>query len=191
MSSSRRARAKRLKQILANILVGILGLVALMLIVGLFLPKEYHVERSIEIRAKPEAVFRDLTALRTWPEWTVWNQQMDPTVKFEFDSPDSGVGAGYRWNGAKLGDGRLKITKADPAKGIEYSLEFQRGQYGSAGSITYEPAGEGLRVTWVNEGSMGKNPIGRYMVMAMDSMLGPDMEGGLSRLKVRAEGGPR
>ena len=191
MSSSRRSRSRRLKRLLSNLAVTLLAVVAVLLLVGLFLPRNYHVERRIEIRARAETVYPDLARLRRWPEWTVWNQEMDPAVRFTFESPDTGVGAAYEWTGPKLGEGRLRLTKAEPSSGVWYELDFDRRKYLSNGSITFEGTNDVVRVTWLHEGSLGKNPVGRYVGLFMDKMLGADLEKGLARLKQRAEAAPK
>lgn len=191
MSSSRRAKSRRFKKILGNLLVVLLGVVALFLLVGLFLPRNYRVERSVVINARPEAIYADLNDLRRWPEWTVWNQQMDPTTKFVFDSPETGAGAAYHWTGEKLGNGSLKLTEANPTNGIGYDLEFDGGSLRAVGKITFYQgaANPGTEVTWINEGDLGKNPINRYIGLGMGSILGGQMEQGLAHLKSRAESG--
>lgn len=187
MSSSRRARSRHLKRVLGNVAVGILAVVALVLLVGLFLPRTYHLERSIEVQAGPEAIYPDLAGLRRWPEWTVWNRDMDPGLELTYGSPDTGAGAEYSWIGPKLGNGRLKLVKADPMKGIEYELSFENGSMQSEGAISMEKVAGMVRVTWSNHGNLGKNPVNRYFGLMMDRMVGPDFEKGLARLKARAE----
>ena len=188
MSSSRRSKSRRLKRIAANVFVAFLAVVTVLLLVGLFLPNHYRVERSLEMRAKPEAIYAQIAGLRNWPEWTVWNQEMDPAVRFDYDAQDTGMGAAYRWAGPKMGKGFLKITKAEPAKGVWYDLEFDDGAMKSSGSLTMEGSGETRRVVWVNEGDLGKNPVNRYVGLFMDRWVGADFERGLARLKARVEG---
>lgn len=188
MSNSRRARSRRLKRFLGNALVVLLALVALLLLIGLFLPRHYRVERSVEINAASEAVFADLSNLRHWPEWTVWNEKMDPTVQFTYGTPDSGEGATYQWTGQKVGRGSLKLTQANPTNGIAYDLNFENGKFLSNGGISLSPTASGVRVVWVNEGDLGKNPVNRYFGLFVESMLGGQFEQGLSQLKSRAEG---
>lgn len=188
MSSSRRSRSRRLKQMLANAFVAVLGVITLLLLVGLFLPHQYRVERRLEMRAKPEVIYPLLSGLRHWPEWTVWNREMDPGVEFTFGSPDQGLGAEYRWTGPKLGRGWLKITKAEPDKSVAYDLSFDEGMPVSTGSLTIVPEGDHVAVVWSNEGHLGKNPINRYFGLFMDRMVGPDFEKGLERLRAKAEG---
>lgn len=187
MSSSRRSRSRRWSQLLANVLVFLLAVVALLLLVGLFLPRRYGVERSVDIQAGRAAVYADLSQLRRWPEWTAWNQEMDPGVVFTFGTPDQGEGANYSWQGPKLGNGELKLVKADPATGIEYQLAFDHGSMVSEGSIRLAEEGGVTRVTWSHIGDVGKNPVNRYVGLMMNRMIGPDFEKGLSRLKARAE----
>lgn len=167
--------------------VGILATVALLLMIGLFLPRTYHVERSIDVQAGTGAIYPDLAGLRRWPEWTVWNRDMDPDVEMTYGSPDTGEGAEYSWRGPKLGNGQLKLVKANPATGIAYELSFDNGSMLSEGAISMEKAAGVVRVTWSNHGSLGKNPVNRYFGLMMDRIMGPDFEKGLQRLKMRAE----
>jgi len=187
MSSSRRARSRHLKRVLGNILIAILAVIALVLLVGLFLPRSYHLERTIDIQADTETIYPDLASLRRWPEWTAWNKGMDPAAEFKFGTPETGVGAEYSWSGPVLGQGRLKLTKTDPAKGIEYSLEFENGSMTSEGAITMEKVAGVIRVTWVDRGDLGRSPVNRYFGLLMDSLVGPNFEKGLQTLKSRAE----
>ncbi|MGE3311878.1 MAG: SRPBCC family protein [Limisphaerales bacterium] len=189
MSSSRRSRSRHIRRIVGNLIVALLALIALALLVGLFLPRTYHVARSIDVKAGTEAIYPDLAGLRRWPEWTVWNKDLDPGIEWTYGSPDTGIGAEYSWVGPKVGDGRLKLVKADPEKGIAYELSFQKDSMRSEGEISMEKVAGGVRVEWTNHGDLGKNPVNRYFGLLMDRMIGPDFEAGLRRLKERAERG--
>jgi hypothetical protein len=188
MSSSRRSKSRRWKRLFANLVVVALGVVALLLLVGLFLPRSYRLQRTVEIRAKPEVVYTQIATLREWPEWTVWNRERDPGVRFEFEGPDVGEGAAYRWTGATLGVGQLKLTRAETNRVVEYQLEFDGGKLTATGQLSIEPTEAGVKVIWVNEGDLGRNPVGRYFGLFMERLMGPDFEGSLSRLKGRVEG---
>ncbi len=175
---------------MANVVVVFLGIVALLLLVGLFLPRTYRVQRVVTIRTTPETLYGNLAGLRHWPEWTVWNQERDPSVRLEFGSPEVGAGASYRWTGDKLGRGQMALTRAEPGKGVWFDLEFEGGESKATGSLTFEAAGEGaLRLVWMIEGDLGRSPVGRYVGLFIDRMVGPDFEQGLERLRARLEGG--
>lgn len=168
-------------------MIAILSVIALVLLVGLFLPRNYNLERTIDIQADMETIYPDLVSLRRWPEWTAWNKEMDPAAEFKFGTPETGVGAEYTWSGPVLGQGRLKLTKAEPGKGIEYTLEFENGSMTSDGAITMEKVAGVVRVTWVDRGDLGRSPVNRYFGLLLDSMVGPNFEKGLQTLKSRAE----
>ena len=60
-----------MKKNLIRVLVAVLLLVALLFVVALALPSEYHVKRSVVINAKPEAIYPYLNNFKKWPEWVV------------------------------------------------------------------------------------------------------------------------
>jgi hypothetical protein len=175
-------------KILKNLVLCLLALIAIVLIIALFLPSRYHVERSIVIRAKPGAIFPWITDPKKWPEWTAWNKEKDPTLAFTYEGAEQGAGAISKWVGKKTGNGRMTFTDSNPETGTKYDLSFERGKYQSKGAITFEPEAENTMVTWVDDGELGANPIKRYFGLFMDRFIGPDFEEGLSRLKTKVEG---
>ena len=174
-------------KILKKILSIIVALVALLLVVSLFLPSKYHVERSLAMRAKPEAIIPFVVDLRLWPSWTAWNTERDPTLTFDYSGSRIGVGATSSWNGKQSGTGTMTITSADPRTGAKYDLNFEHGKYLSKGAITLEPAGDATKVVWTDDGDLGWSPIGRYFGLLMDKYMGPDFEAGLQKLKQKVE----
>lgn len=174
-------------KILKRLLLGILVLIALLAVVGLFLPDRYHVERAIIMNAPAEAVFARANTLKTWPEWTAWTKAKYPDMETKFSGPEAGVGSVYQWSGKSSGIGSLRITAVEPAKRVIYDLDFDNGKYLSVGSIILTPEGAGTKVTWVDEGALGSNPINRWFGLMMDSMMGPDFETGLKNLKELSE----
>ena len=171
------------------ILIALLIPVALVM-VSLFLPSRYHVERSVKMRAKPSAIFSQINTLKQWPEWTAWTLVKYPDMKVSFTGPEAGEGAVYSWEGKSSGQGTLKLTRSDPDKSIAYDLDFERGKYLSKGIIAIEPAGDSVKVSWSNEGDLGWNPVSRFFGLFMDKMMGPDFEEGLRNLQQRVETKP-
>ena len=169
----------------------ILVVVLVLIAVGasFLLPSRYHVERSVSVNARPEALHALVADLRRWEEWTAWNKDMDPTLHRTFSGAEKGAGAQMTWKGEKSGQGLFTISSADPAKGITYDLDFENGRYKSTGAIRFEAADAATKVTWTNEGDAGANPVKRYFNLLMDKMMGPDFQKGLDRLKALAEGG--
>jgi hypothetical protein len=174
-------------KLLKKIVLVVLLIPIVLVVVSLFLPAQYRVERTTSINAKPDAVFARINTLKQWPEWTAWTVAKYPDMKISFAGPESGVGATYTWDGESTGQGTLKITRSEPAKEIAYDLEFDHGKFVSKGTIALEQAGETLKVTWVNEGDLGWNPVSRVFGLFMDKMIGPDFEEGLRNLQKLAE----
>ena|SRR5213594_3318725 len=174
-------------KILKKLLLVIVVLVVLFLVVGFLLPSHYRVERRVVIRAKPDTIYAQISNFKNWLQWTAWNQTKYPDMQVKFDGPESGVGAGYSWDGKSTGQGSIKFTRAEPDKGIWYDLDFEHGKYKSQGAITLEPSGNTVNVTWSNEGDLGSNPLNRYFGLMMDKMIGPDFEEGLNNLKRKVE----
>ncbi len=72
-----------------KILLGLLAFIVVVLIVGFFLPRKTHVERSAEISASPEVVYDQVNNLKNWVTWSPWHH-LDPKMKMEYFGPESG-----------------------------------------------------------------------------------------------------
>src|SRR5438105_11808852 len=123
-------------KLLKRIFLVLIGLVALLAVAGLFLPSRYRVERSVTVRTTPNAIYAQISNFKNWLQWTAWNQTKYPDMRVKFDGPESGVSAGYSWEGKSTGQGSIKFTSAEQGKGISYDLNFEQGKYKSLGSIT-------------------------------------------------------
>ncbi len=172
---------------LKGIIIFVVSVLALLALVGLFLPSAYHVERETLIAASPEAVHAHVGDLAAWDAWTPWLEQ-DPTIEVTLGASTTGVGAHQSWTG-ESGSGQLTFTLCDPARGVAYDMDFNQGQYVSTGEIAYHPAEGGTRVVWAMDGDMGRNIIARYMGLVMDAWTGPMFENGLAKLKTVVEAG--
>lgn len=169
-----------------NFLLAVLIILIVIVVVGLFLPTSYTVERDIVISAGPDRVHEYVGDLEMWDEWAPWKEQ-DTTIVVTRGEKTSGVGASQYWVGDN-GDGALTITKDSPLKGIEYELVFDGGKYVCQSEMKYEELGEGqTKVTWAMQGDMKSPVIGGYFALLMDSMVGDMFEKGLKNLKTKVE----
>ncbi len=175
-------------KILRRVLVVIGVLLFVLIAVSQFLPSEYHVERSVMIQAKPEAIHPWINNLKKWPEWSAWTTAKDSTLVYTYEGPEEGVGAVSKWEGKKMGQGEMTLTESDPVGGVKFDLSFDHGKYRSKGIFTFEPAGDATKVVWGMDGDISRNPMDRYFSLLMDKMIGPDFDEGLANLKKQAEG---
>ncbi|MBU1210834.1 MAG: SRPBCC family protein [Alphaproteobacteria bacterium] len=173
-------------------------LLTLVLLIGIFavyiavLPAEFSVARSTVIAAPPEAVFQHVNDLKKWDAWSPWAKR-DPDAKAEFEGPESGKGAIFKWDGNdEVGKGQMSIEESIPPREIEIKLAFVEPFPGTSDvGFAFEPAGNGTTVTWTIAGEQGfvERAICTLMGLDMDRMIGKDYEEGLANLKRVVEAG--
>lgn len=167
------------------LIVGVL-IVALLAAVSFAFPRDYHIERSVEIKAPAAVVFAHVGDLRAWPKWTVW-EEMDPAMKTVYSDNTTGVGATSEWNGPAAGEGNLKVTEYQAPNRIVYDLYLADFEMRSVGEIALSAANGETTVTWSDAGDLGMNPLNRWFGLAIDKVVGSDLEAGLARLKALCE----
>lgn len=165
---------------------GLLALVALLAVGGMFLPGTFKVTRSAVVGAAADKVYPLIAEPRRWKDWSVWNRR-DPGMTITYSGPESGVGAMWEWKSKSEGDGRMTFTAAEPGRRAAFDLFFPDFGTTSRGELLLTPEGSGTRITWTMNGDMGKNPLLHWMALMMDGMVGKDFEAGLSNLKTLAE----
>ncbi|MGQ0587568.1 MAG: SRPBCC family protein [Gammaproteobacteria bacterium] len=165
-------------------------MIALLVAVGLVLPKTAHVERSIVIDAPPVMAFTVLNGFRQFGKWSPW-ADIDPDAVTTLDGPATGTGARMSWSGnAEVGTGSQEILESTAPSLIRLRLTFGDfpGEFQSSYALAAE--GAGTRATWSFDADYGSSIMGRYFGLMSDSMLGPDYEKGLARLKALVESLP-
>lgn len=167
---------------LKRAVAALIGLVALVVVIGMFLPAGFQVERSLLIAAPPEKIWALLEDPRQWKRWTVWNQR-DPAMAVSYGGPPSGAGARWSWQSSTEGNGEMEFTEAVAPTRLGYRLAFPDVGMTSTGEITLTPEAGGVRVRWTNAGRVGRSPIDRWFALAMDALVGPDFEAGLANLR--------
>jgi uncharacterized protein YndB with AHSA1/START domain len=170
-----------------KLLIGVVVVVVILAAVGLLLPGQVHVERSVVINAAPAAVFPHVSDLRAFNQWSPWAQR-DPNTQYTFSGPPAGVGAKMAWKSENpnVGEGSQEITAVEPDKHVSVALDF--GAMGSAtASYDLQAEGAGTQVVWAFDETLGLNPIARYFGLMMDGWIGPDYEAGLANLKSLVE----
>lgn len=168
--------------LIKKILFAIFGVIAVFLVVGLFLPSSFDVQRKVEINASTEQVYAKVADLRAWKTWGVWFER-DPNMQVSYSGDVASVGMKSSWISEQEGSGEMTITKLGANKMVQYSLYFPDFDMGSTGELTLVQTDSGTEVTWRDYGDVGANPVNRYFAVMMDAMIGPDFEAGLANLK--------
>lgn len=164
------------------------GLIGIFIVVGLILPNEIKVERSVTINAPLELVHANLNNLEKWPLWSPWTAQ-DPTVKTVIGNIKQGVGASQTWQGAS-GSGQLEFLQSSLADGILYNMSFNGDSTVYKTGFSYQQSDNQLnqiKVTWFMKGEMTPIIIGNYFALLMDTLIGDSFVQGLEKLKFVSE----
>lgn len=165
--------------------IGILAATLLVAGIGLLLPREYTVSRSVVIEASRDRVHGLCSDLEQWPRWTPWFRA-DPGLEITLGSTTHGRGAHQSWVGGN-GAGELTFTRCEEDWGVAFDMTLDDSGRLMASSMRYTVAETGVEVTWELAGDNGFNPLGRFAGLLMDMVVGPMFDEGLARLKLVAE----
>ena len=164
-----------------------MGVVLALIGMGFAMPGERSIVRTRTITASAADIQAKLIELKTWPEWSAWNLERDPSATWTFDGEAGEPGHSWRWQGDQLGDGTLVLTDVHVANGgIAYDLTFADTPT-SVGSVTLREVDGVTAVVWTNGLDMGSNPIMRLIGPFVEAMVGADFEVGLDGLAAALE----
>ena len=165
----------------------IIVLVAAFFIVAAFLPKNFHVEKSVVIDRPAEYPFNMVNTLANWEKWSPFSQN-DSALVNTFTGPASGVGSVMSWSSKRSGTGSMKISKSIPLKKIDFELDF--GEQGkSTAYLTFEENGGKTTVSWGMNAVTGY-PVERVVYALMKSGMEDVFGKGLENLKSVCENIP-
>ena len=176
---------------LKKILIGLSAALVVLLILIAVQPAEFHIERSTNMAAPPEAAFAQVNDFRKWNEWSPW-EKMDPSMKRSYEGAPSGVGAKYAWVGNdQVGEGRMTIEKSDESQ-IVIKLEFLKPFAATnAATFSFTKTPDGNKTTWAMDGHNNFVSKACSLFMSMDELVGKDFERGLAAMKAAAEATPK
>ena len=171
-----------------KILLVVVALFVIAVVVGLILPAKVVVSRSVLIDRPASLVYATVNSFQLFTKWSPW-QERDPNMRMHTEGPREGVGAKLVWSGnSKVGNGAQLITASAPNESVDSIIDF--GEAAGASHLSMAPEGKATRVTWTMTLQMGANPVGHYIGVYMDRMIGPDFDAGLVRLKKLVESMP-
>lgn len=176
-------------KILKKIFLFIVGFIALALIAAIFIDGNISYEKSININAPVDSVWKNINSLAAMDKWSPWVDK-DPAMKRTNSGTDGTVGAKFCWVSDKkdVGKGCQTIAKLTPNTRIDTDLEFDNGYKSEAKAyVQLTPNGTGTKATWGFTSEMPYPWRIMKLFMNMDKMLDPDYTLGLNRLKKLSE----
>lgn len=173
-------------QIILYIILGIVGLLILLI---LFAPKAFAVERDIIIQKPKAEVFNYVRSLRDQQKWSAWAKK-DPNQVVTYTGTDGHAGATAHWVGNKeVGEGVQEIKKVVEGERIDSQLRFIKPFKSQSDCyfITEDAGDNNTKLRWGFTGKMNP-PMNVFMLfMNMDKTVGKDFEEGLGNLKAILE----
>lgn len=152
-------------------------------------PDTFHVERSVLIKATPEAIFPHINDLHQWDAWTPYNK--DPAMTKTHSGSPAGVGARYAWEGDKrVGKGEISIRETQPPHKLVFDLHMIKPFEGrNVAGFTLVPQSDGstTRVTWSLDDKHTLMHKTMSIFLNLDNMIGRDFAQGLAQLKTLME----
>ena len=165
------------------------AVVALLIVIGLLLPRHSRVEVSTLIDAPPATVFALVNDFHRADLWSP-KTATDPNARVVFSGPDRGVGATVSWDGVIVGSGTQTIVESRPYEHVATTIN--PGEAGEA--HTWFDIGReqgGTRVTWGFAHDHGLNLVGRYFALLLSGVVRREFETGIAALQELAESLPR
>ncbi|HUL72919.1 MAG TPA: SRPBCC family protein [Vicinamibacterales bacterium] len=136
------------------VVVAVGGLVGLVAIVGMMLPKGHRASRTATLAAPPGVVFGVITDFVRGPEWRRGITHVDVV-------PDDGRGRVVRER-SRQGVVPYRVETFEPPARLVMRIDDRSLPYGGSWTYELQAAGTGTTVTITEEGEV-YNPIFRFM----------------------------
>jgi hypothetical protein len=180
-------------QIVKKVFIALAAIVVLLLVVALFVKKDYAVERNVVVNRPVESVFNYIKYLKNMDNYSVWAQR-DPNMKKTFSGEDGTVGAISTWDSENpdVGKGEQEITNIVANQRMDFELRFKEPFEATdqAYFIVQAINDSTTNVKWGFTGSMDYPMNLLLLTMDMEKMVGGDLQTGLDNLKKLLESQP-
>ncbi|KPH96532.1 hypothetical protein AMS58_00235 [Pseudoalteromonas porphyrae] len=151
----------------------------LLLVLGLVLPQQYQVNKSIIIQAEQVIIEPYINDFSKWQLWSPW-EAVDPSIIFDVSNPSSGVGAHQFWQ-SNWGFGEMTITNITPST-IHLNILFNE-EHIATGTINFTRKANGNLISCTLLGEVTTPILGGYLALISQYILTNTVELGLNNLK--------
>jgi uncharacterized protein YndB with AHSA1/START domain len=173
-----------------GIIIAIAGIIVLLLIIGVFVKKDYSVAREVVVNKTKNEVFDYLRLLKNQAKFSVW-ASADPNMRTEFRGTDGKEGFVSAWDSdnKNVGKGEQEIVKIVEGERIDYELRFLKPFKSTSWAYITTTAIDDnhTRVHWEFNGKMNYPSNLMLLFMNMGKMVGSDLDKGLQNLKANLE----
>jgi len=172
-----------------TLFIVLLSIFVLLYLVSMFMGKEMHIERTININKHKSVVFDYLKQTKNQDYFSVWNMK-DPNMTKAYSGVDGTVGFSYTWDSPtdkSVGAGKQTITEIVEGERIVYQIAFERPMKNVAQSqfLLKQISETETAVTWDFNGPT-QFPMNLFKSV-LQNMLGKDITQSLDSLKKNLE----
>jgi uncharacterized membrane protein len=179
-----------MKKAIKIILIIIAVIIVIPLVVAIFVPKDYSVEREITIDKPQQDVFDYVKYLKNQNEYSKW-ATMDANMETYFKGTDASVGfvSGWVSKDPDVGKGEQEITKITGGERIDYELRFiEPFESTDQAYMALEAVSDNsTKVKWGINGRMNYPMNLLLLLYNFEKMISDDLDTGLSKLKIIME----
>ena len=177
-------------KIFKNVLLFFGGLIVLLLIAGLFMKKDYAIEREVVVNRSEKDVFKFVKMVKNQDFFSVWNKK-DPNAIKDYRGTDGEVGFISLWSSDndQVGKGEQEIVNILDNERIDFKLRFKEPFEAEDDAYfeTEELSPKQTKVKWGFKGHMNY-PMNMMLLMVdMEKELGGDLQKGLDNMKTFLE----
>ncbi|TMO73754.1 hypothetical protein CWC17_10120 [Pseudoalteromonas sp. S3785] len=158
-------------------------LILVAILIGLTLPQNYSVNKSIQINAKVETVKLLVSDFSLWHTWSPWGK-VDPSIRFALGEPIRGIGAHQSWQ-SDWGYGEMTITSLSKNRMTFNAL--LKNEHIIEGEITFNEVEDRVNVTCKINGQTNAPLISGYLSILSEYVLSNTVSLGLNNLQTVAQ----
>lgn len=177
-------------QTLKRIFFALLSILIIILLLALFVKKEYDVERSITINKSKSEVFQYIKYIKNQDNYSKW-ANMDPDMEKYYKGVDGNIGfvSGWKSDNENVGSGEQEITNIVEGDKIEVELRFMEPfESTQKAYMATEAFRDSLTIVeWGFNGKMNYPSNLMLLFWDMEEMVGNDLQEGLNNLKALLE----
>ncbi len=172
-------------KILKKIGISLLVIITFLLVVALFVSREFNYEKSITINKPIDQVWEHTNSLSEMDRWSPWNDY-DPNMKKELSGVDGTIGAKSSWesDNKNVGKGSQAIAEIEEPTLFVTDLKFYTPFESEAkGFVKLKSQIDKTIVTWGFKSEMPYPFNLMKLIMNMEESMEKDFKSGLTKLK--------
>ncbi|XQF93100.1 SRPBCC family protein [Pseudoalteromonas espejiana] len=158
-------------------------LLLVLMLIGLTLPQNYSVNKSVLIDAKVATVKSLVADFSLWHLWSPW-QKVDPTITFSIGEPSRGIGAHQSWQN-DWGHGEMTITSLTNNQMTFNAL--LKNEHIIEGTITFTKENGFVKVACNIKGQTTTPLVSGYLSLFSEYVLSNTVALGLNNLQTVAQ----